>query len=79
MHPTISYQLAQARAADPRQHAQRDTQARAARRARPGRRGRAAPGFTRPRAAGCGADLHLGSCSRSRRLAARSPSSTRRS
>ena len=44
MHPTISYQLAQARAADLRQHAQRDTLARA-RRARPGRRGRAAPGL----------------------------------
>ena len=48
MHPTISYQLAQARAADLRQHAQRDTLARAARRARPGRRGRAAPGLPAP-------------------------------
>ena len=78
MHPTISYQLAQARAADLRQHAQRDTLARAARRARPGRRGRAAPGLP-ARAAGCGADLHLGPCSRSRRSAARSPSLTPRS
>jgi NTE family protein len=48
MHPTISYQLAQARTADLRQHAQRDTLARAAGRARPGRRGRAAPGLPAP-------------------------------
>jgi hypothetical protein len=33
MHPTISYQLTQARLADLRQDAQRDTLARAARRA----------------------------------------------
>jgi hypothetical protein len=32
MHPTTSYHLAQARIADLRQHAQRDTLARAARR-----------------------------------------------
>ena len=37
MHPTISYQLAQARIADLFQHAQRDILARAARRARPRR------------------------------------------
>ncbi len=43
MHPTTSYHLAQARIADLRQHAQRDTLARAARRARPVRRGHAAP------------------------------------
>jgi hypothetical protein len=58
VHPTISYQLAQARLADLRQHAQRDTLARAARQARarnragarpgrpdPGRRVLAVPGF----------------------------------
>jgi len=44
MHPTISYQLAHARIADLCQDAQRDTAARAARRARPGQRGHAAPG-----------------------------------
>jgi hypothetical protein len=42
MHPTISYHLAQARIADLRHHAQRDTLARAvrtpSRRHRPGRR-----------------------------------------
>ena len=38
MHPTLSYHLAQARTADLRHRAQRDTLARAARRARPGRR-----------------------------------------
>ena len=43
MHPTISYQLAQARIADLRFHAQRATLARAARRARPARRRHAAP------------------------------------
>jgi hypothetical protein len=43
MHPTISYQLTQARIADLRQDAQRDTLAGAARRARPVRRGHAAP------------------------------------
>ena len=43
MHPTLSYHLAQARTADLRHRAQRDTLARAARRARPGRRGHAVP------------------------------------
>ena len=43
MHPTISYHLAQARIADLRRHAQRAALARAARRARPDQRGRAAP------------------------------------
>ena len=43
MHPTISYQLAQARIADLRQHAQWDTQARAARRARPDQLGPFSP------------------------------------
>ena len=38
MHPALSYHLIQARTADLRQRAQRDTLARAARRARPGRR-----------------------------------------
>ncbi len=42
MHPTISYQLAQARIADLRLHAQRATLARAARQARPSRRRHAA-------------------------------------
>jgi hypothetical protein len=41
MHPTISYLLAHAREANLRQQAQRDTLARAVRRARPGRRGHA--------------------------------------
>jgi DNA-binding NarL/FixJ family response regulator len=43
MHPTISYQLAQARMAELRQHAQRAALARAARPARPGPRRHAAP------------------------------------
>jgi hypothetical protein len=43
MHFTLSYHLAQARTADLRHRAQRDTVARAARRARPGRRGHAMP------------------------------------
>ena len=43
MHHTISHYQAQARIADLRHHAQRDTLARAARRARPGRRGHAVP------------------------------------
>jgi DNA-binding NarL/FixJ family response regulator len=43
MHYTISYQLAQARVADLRRHARRAALARAARRARPGPRGHAAP------------------------------------
>jgi hypothetical protein len=43
MHPTLSYHLAQARTADLRHRAQRDTLARAARRARPGRRGHTVP------------------------------------
>jgi hypothetical protein len=43
MHPTLSYHLAQARTADLRRRAQRGTLARAARRARPGRRGPAVP------------------------------------
>jgi hypothetical protein len=43
MHPTLSHHLAQARTADLRHRAQRDTLARAARRARPGRRGHAVP------------------------------------
>jgi DNA-binding NarL/FixJ family response regulator len=43
MHPNISWHLAQARVADLRHHAQRAVLARAARRARPGPRGRAAP------------------------------------
>jgi hypothetical protein len=37
MHPTLSYHLAQARTADLRHRAKRDTLARAARRTRPGR------------------------------------------
>ena len=59
MHPTISYCLAQARIADLRRHAQRDTLARAARdpgrRCRPGLRPwvlrptRAVPGTALPR------------------------------
>ena len=44
MHPTVSHQLAQARTADLRQHAQRDAPARAARRARSAQRGHTAPG-----------------------------------
>ena len=44
MHPTVSHQLAQARMADLRQHAQRDAPARAARRARSAQRGHTAPG-----------------------------------
>jgi DNA-binding NarL/FixJ family response regulator len=43
MHPIISYDLAQARMADLRQHAQQAALARAARRARPGPRGHTAP------------------------------------
>jgi hypothetical protein len=43
MHPTLSYQLVQARTADLRQRAQRDALARAVGRARPGRRGHAVP------------------------------------
>jgi len=43
MHPTLSYHLAQARTADLRHRARRDALARAARRARPGRRGHAVP------------------------------------
>jgi len=43
MHPTLSYHLAQARTADLRHRAQRDTLAHAARRARPGRSGHAVP------------------------------------
>jgi hypothetical protein len=43
MHPTLSYHLAQVRTADLRHRARRDTLARAARRARPGRRGHAVP------------------------------------
>jgi hypothetical protein len=45
MPPTLSYELAQARAADLRLHAQRDTAARAARRAPPGRSGHAGRGW----------------------------------
>ena len=48
MHPTTSYHLAQARLADLRQDAQRDTLAGAARRARPVRRGHAAPMWPAP-------------------------------
>ena len=48
VHDTISYYLAQARIAGLRQHAQRDALARAAGRARPGRRARAAPGWPDP-------------------------------
>ena len=44
VHHAISYLLAQARIADLRRRAQRNTQARAALRARPGQRGHAAPG-----------------------------------
>ena len=43
MHPAISYELAQGRLADLRQHAQRDTLARTVRRARPPQRGPAGP------------------------------------
>jgi DNA-binding NarL/FixJ family response regulator len=43
MHPTISYQLAQARMAGLRQDAQQSAQAYAARRAGPGPRGHATP------------------------------------
>ena len=48
VHDTISYYLAQARIAGLRQHAQRDALARAAGRARPGRRAPAAPGWPDP-------------------------------
>ena len=48
MHDAISYLLAQARIADLRRQAQRNTQARAALQARPGRRGHAAPGAPDP-------------------------------
>jgi len=48
MHHTISSPLARARIADLRHDAQRDTMARAARRARPGQRGHAAPGRPAP-------------------------------
>jgi hypothetical protein len=50
MHPTTSYHLAQARIADLRQHAQRDTLARAARRgaASPARARRADVAGPRP-------------------------------
>ncbi len=47
MHPTISYQLAQARITGLCQHAQRNTLARAARRPRPGRPGPAWPTLER--------------------------------
>jgi len=43
MHPTISYWLAQARIADLRHQARRDTLLSAFRRARPGQREHAAP------------------------------------
>lgn len=43
LHPTLSYELAQARMADLCHQAQRDTLAGAARRARPRQRGRAVP------------------------------------
>jgi EmrB/QacA subfamily drug resistance transporter len=43
MHPTISYELAQARLADLRQQAQQDTLARTVRRARPHQHGHARP------------------------------------
>ncbi len=49
MHPAISRQLAQARVANLRQQVQRDTLVRAARRARPGRRGHAGPVWPTPR------------------------------
>jgi hypothetical protein len=45
MHPTISYQLAQARMTDLRQHAQRDSLARAARPARARKRRGAGSGW----------------------------------
>jgi hypothetical protein len=45
MHPAISHHLAQARIADLRHQARRETLASAARRARPGLRGTAAPGW----------------------------------
>ena len=48
MHPTISYQLAQGRIADLCQHAQENTMARAARQARPDRRGHAGSGRPGP-------------------------------
>jgi NTE family protein len=48
MHPTISYQLAQGRVAGLCQHAQENTMARAARRARPDRRGHAGSGRPGP-------------------------------
>jgi hypothetical protein len=59
MHPTISYHLARARIADLCHHAQQAALARAARRARPGPGGHAAPLLPIP-AALCGTDLHLG-------------------
>ena len=68
MHPTISYQLAQGRIADLRQHARENTLARAARRATAGPDTPDPPG--RPWNAGCDAGLHLGPCSRSPRWAA---------
>ena len=49
MHPTVSHQLAQARTAELRQHARRDTLTRASRRALPDQRGHAAPRLPPPR------------------------------
>jgi len=66
MHHAISCQLAQARIADLRHHAQRESLARAARRARPGRRGHAVPRWPAGRLAGpLGLDPSL--CTRSAR------------
>jgi hypothetical protein len=48
MHPTISYQLAQAHLADLRQHAQRDILARAARQTRARKRAGAASRWPDP-------------------------------
>ena len=79
MHPTISCDLAHARIADLRRHAQRDALARAEPKdAVRLQRERWAPG-SRPQAAGYAGNLHLGPCLRSPRWALQSPSSTRRS
>ena len=67
MHHAISCQLAQARIADLRHHAQRDILARAARRARPGRRGRAVPRWPAGRRLAGPLELDPSLCTRSAR------------
>ena len=67
MHPTLSYHLTQAHTADLRHRAQRDTLARAARRARPGRRGRAVPRWPAGRRLAGPLELDPSLCTRSAR------------